>query len=116
MKIEYTMGKDGILYPNLTLPEEKYELGAYAMRRKEYLKQHRHGLFSTLVLKGTLNSHLAQTEQEAGEMLLKLTEEMAENEGVTEDLKAEDQIEWLKRMNNIRQRAEEIVNSEIIYS
>ena len=115
MKIEYTE-KDGILYPNLTLPEETYELGAYAMRHKEYLKQNRKGLFSTLVLKGTLNSHLAEVEQTATEMLLRLTKEMAQSEGVTEQLKAQDQIEWLRRMNNIRQRAEEIVNSEVIYS
>ena len=115
MKIEYTE-RDGILYPNLTLPEEEYELGAFAMRRKEYLRQHRRGLFSTLVLKGTLNSHLAETEQTATEMLIRLTEEMAQSEGVTERLKAENQTEWLRRMNNIRQRAEEIVNSEVIYS
>ena len=116
MKITYTPDENGILYPNLSLPEEPTELGVYAMRHKQYLKEHRPGVFSALILKGKLNSHLAQVEQTALEMMEKLTREMAQAEGVTEQLKETDQMLWVQLMNSIRNRAEEIVNHEVIFN
>ena len=115
MEITYTQDSSGIYYPNLSLPDEPIDLGAFAMRRKKYLEDHRPGLFSSLILRGMLNTSLAETELTAIELLEKLTAEMAEAEGVTEQLKETDQMEWVGRMNNIRQRATEIVNAEVIY-
>ena len=115
-EITYTMREDGLMYPDLTLPEEPTELGAYAMRHKKYLEQHHKGRFSLLVLQGRLNTYLAEVEQTALDMLEKLTEQMAQTMGVTEQLKAENQMEWVQRMNSIRQSAEEIVNAEVIYN
>ena len=115
MEITYTQDSSGIYYPNLALPDEPTDLGPFAMRRKKYLEDHRPGLFSSLILRGMLNTSLAETEQTAIELLEKLTAEMAEAEGVTEQLKETDQMEWVRRMNNIRQRATEIVNAEVIF-
>ncbi len=86
------------------------------MRHKRYLKQNHKVLYYNLLTSGKLNSYLVDIGQQAEDMFLRLVEQIANREGVTEQLKAENQIEWVGRMNNIRSRAMEIVNAELIYS
>ena len=99
-------------------PNEEAEgfIGKYGGMRKKYLKEKRRGTYSAMLLEGTLKTHLMQVQEEALAMMERLTEQMAKSEGVTEELKAKDQMAWVRRMNNIRNRAEEIVNSELIYA
>lgn len=101
--------------PDLTAPEQP-KIGLFGTKRFRYLRDYRSTLFNVMLLNGTLNRHLEETDQEANEMLELLIRQMAEREGVTEQLKAADQMEWVRRMNSIRNRAEEIVNIEIIYA
>ncbi len=104
------------LLPNITLPEEESEpIGIWGQRHLRYLKQHRKILYANLLTSGKLNSHLAEIDKQATDMCFQLAKELAEKEGVTEQLKAENQMEWVRRMNNIRNRAEEVVYNEIIY-
>ena len=104
------------LIPNLELPDtEQYQIGKYGMMRKTYLKEHRPVLYNTLFLNGTLYRHLAEIDQTCNERMELMIRQMAEREGVTEALKASDQMAWVGRMNNIRNRAEEIVLSEVVY-
>ena len=91
-------------------------LGLWGRRRADFLKQHRRTLYYTLLYDGKLNAHLSQIDQQARQMADQLTAQLARTEGVTESLKARDQMEWLRRMNNIRNRAEEIVRNDLIYS
>ena len=109
----YTMQGDYYL-PDLTLPaEEERPTGLWAQRRLRYLKQHHKILYYNLLTSGKLHSHLADVEEEAQTLFLRLVKEYAEREGVTEQLKAEDQMEWVRRMNNIRERVNEVVNAEM---
>ena len=87
----------------------------WGQRHLRYLKQHRKALYTNLLTSGKLNSYLANIDKQAEDMFLRLVEQMAEREGVTEQLKAENQMEWIGRMNSIRSRAMEIVNAELIY-
>ena len=101
--ISYTLGEDGLYYPDLYLPEEtEYPIGKYGMLRKSYLKEHRKGLYLELVLSGKLNEHLHQVDEECNQMMYRLVEQMKEKQGVTEELKMQDQMAWVGRMNNIR--------------
>lgn len=104
------------LFPCLSLPAEKGNkpIGVWGQRHLRYLKQHRKVLYTNLLTSGKLNSYLADIDKQAEDMFLRLVKQMTEREGVTEQLKAENQIEWVGRMNNIRSRAMEIVNEEII--
>ena len=104
--------------PCLSLPTEKGSkpVGVWGQRHLRYLKQHRKVLYTNLLTSGKLNSYLADINEQAEDLFFRLVEQMAEREGVTEQLKAENQIEWVGRMNNIRSRAMEIVNAELIYS
>lgn len=112
----YTMQGDYCL-PNLTLPpEEERPIGVWGQRRLRYLKQHRKILYYNLLTSGKLRSHLADVEEEAQSLFLRLVKQYAEREGVTEQLKAENQMEWVGRMNNIRNRATVITGKEIIYT
>lgn len=112
----YTMQGDYYL-PDLTLPaEEERPTGLWAQRRLRYLKQHHKILYYNLLTSGKLHSHLADVEEEAQTLFLRLVKEYAEREGVTEQLKAEDQMEWVRRMNNIRERVNEVVNAEMIFT
>lgn len=113
----YTQVGDYFL-PNLQLPEEgqRANIGVWGMRHKRYLKEHRKATYATLLTSGKLNSYLAEIDRQAEEMFLRLVNQMAEAEGVTEQLKADNQMKWVGRMNNIRNRAMEIVNSELIYA
>lgn len=105
------------LLPNLTLPaeEEIGNIGVWAMRHKRYLKQHHKVLYYNLLTSGKMNSYLANIEQQAQQLFLRLVKELAEKEGVTEQLKATDMLLWVQKMNNIRNRGTEVVNNEIIY-
>ena len=125
MKQHFTDERTGIGYtlqgnyylPNLQLPPEKEtEIGLWGQRRLRYLKQNRKVLYTNLLTTGKLNGHLAKLDKQAEEMFFRLVKQMAEREGVTEKLKAENQMEWVGRMNNIRSRATEIVNAELIFA
>lgn len=104
--------------PCLSLPAEKETkpIGVWGQRHLRYLKQHRKVLYTNLLTSGKLNSYLANIDEQAEGMFFRLVKQMAEREGVTEQLKVENQMEWVGRMNNIRNRAMEIVNEEIIYN
>ena len=112
----YTQVGDYLL-PDLSLPAEKEtgNIGVWALRHKRYLKQHHKVLYYNLLTSGKLHSHLADIEEQAQQLFLRLVKEYAEKEGVTEQLKSTDQMAWVRRMNNIRNRAAEIVNNEVIY-
>lgn len=106
------------LLPCLTLPAEKENkpIGVWGQRHLRYLKQHRKVLYTNLLTSGKMNSYLVGIDEQAEDMFLRLVEQMAKREGMTEQLKAENQVEWVSRMNNIRSRAMEMVNEEIIYN
>lgn len=111
----YTMQGDYCL-PNLTLPaKEERPIGVWAQRRRQYLKQHHKILYYNLLTSGKLRSHLADVEEEAQSLFLRLFKEYAEREGVTKQLKAENPTEWVGKMNNIRNRVFEVVNAGIIF-
>ena len=113
MELTYTMQGDYLL-PDLIVPESP-TLGKYGMLRRSYLRDHRDGIYTGMMLSGKLNSHLEQIDRQANEMMETLTLHMAETQGVTESLKASDQMKWVGLMNNIRHSAEEIVLTELIY-
>lgn len=106
------------LIPCLKVPTENEErhIGIWGQRHLRYLKTHRKITYTNLLTSGKLNSYLADINEQAGDMFFGLVKQMAEREGATEQLKADDQIEWIARVNNIRSRATEIVNNEIIYN
>ena len=104
------------LIPNLIPdPEPEGELRKFGLMRKSYLENHRRGIYSGLLLSGELKKHLLMIQEQAEERFDLLVEQMAKREGVTEQLKAQNQMLWVQRMNSIRARAEEIVREEIIY-
>ena len=112
----YTETGDYIL-PNLTLPEnEERPIDLWGQRRLRYLKQHHKVLYYNLLTSGKLRSHLADIEEQAHELFLRLVKEYAEREGVTERLKAENQMKWVRMMNNIREMVNEVVLQEFIYA
>ena len=101
--------------PDLKLPEtETQSIGIWGQRHKRYLKEHKRLFYSNLLTSGKLNSYLADIDRQAEEMFSRLVKQMAEREGVTEQLKAENQLEWVGKMNNIRSRAVEIIDVELI--
>lgn len=103
--------------PCLKLPEEEQQpIGVWGQRHLRYIKQHRKVLYLNLLTSGKLNGYLADIDKQAKEMFSRLVKQMAEREGVTEKLKAENQMEWVGRMNNIRNRAIEVVNTEIVFA
>ena len=111
----YTQIGDYLL-PDLKLPEEEQQpIGMWGQRHRCYLKEHRRATYATLLTSSRLNSYLANIDRQAEEMFSWLVKQMAETEGITEALKADEPMEWVRRMNNIRNRAMEIVKSELIY-
>ena len=114
--ISYTLHGDYYL-PDLALSDEEkgVEIGAWGQRHLRYIKQHRKVLYLNLLTSGKLNAYLADIDKQAEDMLFRLVKQMAEREGVTEKLKADNQMEWVTRMNNIRSRATEITNTDLIY-
>ena len=125
MKKQFTEEKTGISYtlqgeyylPDLALPEEKEtrSIGIHGERHRRYLKTHRKVVYTELLTSGRLQSYLADINEQAQERFDLLVKQMAEQEGITEKLKAENQLLWVKRMNSIRNRAMENVNDEIVY-
>lgn len=125
MKQHFTDEKTGIRYtlqgdyylPDLALPaEEQQPIGIWGQRHLRHIKQNQRVLYTNLLTSGKLNSYLADINRQAEEMFFRLVKQMAEREGVTELFKAENQIEWVQRMNNIRNRATEVVNTDLIYT
>jgi hypothetical protein len=104
-------------FPCLTLPdEEERPIGLWGQRHRRYLREYKRAVYTALLLSGRLNSYLADVDQQAEEMFFRLVKQMAEREGITERLKADDPMAWVGRMNNIQACVTEIVNGEIVYS
>ena len=104
------------LIPNISLPdEEEYRIGKYGRMRRSYLKEHHSVLYADLLASGTLHRHLAEIDQACNERMAIIVSNMAKQEGVAEALKAADQMEWVRRMNSIRDRAAEVVLTELVY-
>ena len=112
--IDYILAGDYYI-PDLKLPEENRPIGHYGRLHREYLKQEHPARYSSLILTGKLWTYLADLNEQAEKRRDLIIEQMKAAEGVTEELKARNQLEWVGRMNNIRNRAEEIINSELIY-
>ena len=117
MKITYRE-VNGYLIPNIKLPPEEasIRLGKWGMMYKSHIEKNKKVLFNTLLMQGKLYQHCAEVEKQARDMFNMLVEQMKEAEGVTEELKEENQMEWVQRMGNIQQRAREIVKNELIYT
>ena len=115
MEITYTE-KDGFLYPNLALPEHtNYPIGKYGRMRLEFLKNHRKGTYTTLLMSCKLNEHLYKIEQTAKHQIDLAISQIAMERGITENLKAENPMRWVQEMNNAKKCAEEMVLNEIVY-
>lgn len=103
--------------PNITLPAEASKpLGVWEMKRKDYLMNHKRVQFNIMLMTGTLWAHLAEVDEQVADMFSWLVEQMMVNEGIAEQLKEQDQMEWVTRMNNIETRAREIINHELIFT
>ena len=114
MKLQY-IRKDDYLYPNLTIKTtETRSIGIWGIRRKDYLKEHRIGLYTSLLFNGKLDSYLADIEEQAEAMFERLIKQMTKAEGITEQLKEENQLLWIAEMNAVRERVAEIVNHDLI--
>ena len=114
MDLAYTRNGDN-LFPALYLEDAILPIGKYGLLRKSYLKEHKRGWYSSLLLTGKLDEHLAEIDRTCTERVELIANQLARREGVAEALKASDQMEWVRRMNSIRARAEEIVLSELVY-
>ena len=112
--MSYTLHGDYYL-PDLVLREEEPKYGKYGMLRKQFLKEHRSARYQYMLLTGKLNEHLNQIDQEVREQVETLMEQMTEKQGVTEELKAQDQMKWVRLMNNIKVSAEEIILKNTVY-
>ena len=115
----YTLGADGIYYPNLVSTDEEPHYGKYGMMRKTYLKEHCPAMYSLYMLEDRLTEHLNAVDDEAQErmdiLMRQMMRRMMERQGITEELKARDQMEWVRAVNGIRSMAEEIVLKELVY-
>ena len=116
-EIQYREAEDGMLYPIIDFPKQPTgDIGKYGRMRKDYLEKHRPVAYRMMILEGTLKQHLLDINEQAHEMLEQLIEERKKSEGVTEQLKADNQLEWLQRMNSSKHRAEEIVQDYLIFN
>lgn len=105
------------LIPSLILPDSSnYQIGKYGRMRRRYLQEHRPGLYARLITNGKLYEHLAEIDRACRARMERICSDMAKREGVTESLKASDQVEWMRRMNSIHSRAEELVTAELVYA
>lgn len=115
--ISYTLAEDGIYYPNLQLPKDTdYVIGKYGRMREEYLKEHHYAVYINLLLDGKLNEYLHEVDEECHEKVELLVKRMAGKQGVTEQMKVENQMLWVGMMNNLKNATEEIVFKEIIFA
>ena len=116
MKYNISYHREGdYLLPDLLLPDAP-KIGVWGMRRRDYLKKYHDGIYTGLLLSGKLNAHLEEIDRSANEMFDLLIQQYAAREGVTEELKAQDQMEWVRRMNSIRERASEVIMTNLIQS
>ena len=113
--VTYTQGEDGLLYPNLVLSDPEPHYGKYGQLRKRFLQEHRPALYAQLSLTGKLVPHLNEVDAACTEMVERVAEEMSKDEGVTEALKETNQMEWVRRMHSIQNRAEETALRDLIY-
>ncbi|MEG0962596.1 MAG: TnpV protein [Lachnospiraceae bacterium] len=114
--ISYTLGADGMYYPDLKLPEgTNYQIGRYGRMRAAYLKEYKHSLYLELVFAGKWNEYLHNVDEECYQMMELLIKQIKEKQGVTEPIKAENQMLCVGMVNNIRHSAEEVVLAEMIY-
>ena len=111
----YTLGADGIYYQNLVSKDEEPHYGKYGMMRRQYLKEHRPSIYSLYMMEDRLTAHLNAVDDEAQERMDILVRQMMEKQGITEELKARDQMAWIGAVNGIRNMAEEIVLKELVY-
>ena len=114
MEITYPLVGD-YYRPNLVAPESP-KIGRWGMLRFNYLRKHRESLYTIMLMENTLNSHLEEIDRQAQEMEQQIISQLAQQEGVTEQLKAEKQMEWVAKMSNIRNRADEIILNDLIYA
>ena len=114
MELSYVQQEEYFI-PKLCFEAENPSIGKYGLLRKRYLKEHKRGWYTSLLLTGKLDEHLAEIDRTCTERVELIMNQLARREGVTEALKAADQMEWVRRMNNIRASAEEIVLSELVY-
>lgn len=113
--LKYELVGDYYLIAGDDEPEEEQPIGVWGQRHLRYLKEHRRVRYANLLTSGELNAHLADVDRQAEELFLRLVKQMADAEGITETLKASDQMEWVGRMNNVRNTAMELVNAEMIF-
>ena len=114
--MQFLFTQHGDVYlPDLCLAEEALPIGKYGLLRKSYLKEHKRGLYTSLLLTGKLDAHLAEIDRACNECVELITNQLVKSEGVTEALKATNQMEWVIRMNSIQARAEEITINELVY-
>ena len=113
--LKYELVGDYYLIAGDDEPEENQPIGIWGQRHLRYLKNHRKVFYADLLTSGKLNCYLADVDRQAEQLFLRLVKQIADAEGITETLKASDQMEWIRQMNNIRSRAAEVVNSELIY-
>ena len=114
--LKYELVGDYYLIAGEDEPEDERPIGVWGQRHLRYLKEHRRVRYANLLTSGELNAYLADIDRQAEELFLRLVKQMADAEGITETLKANDQMEWVGRMNNVRSRAFEIVEADIIYT
>ena len=115
-EIQYRKAEDGMLYPIIDYPKQPAgNIGKYGSMRRAYLENHRPVIYQMMVLEGTLKQHLLDVNGQAHEILEQLIEGMKHSEGITEQLKSRNQLEWVQRMNSIKHRAEEVIKAELIY-
>ena len=114
--LKYELVGDYYLIAGDDEPEEERPIGIWGQRHRRYLKEHRRVRYANLLTSGELNAHLADVDRQAEELFLRLVKQMADAEGITETLKANDQMEWVGRMNSCRDRASETVYHQVIYT
>ena len=114
--LKYELVGDYYLIAENDEPEEDQTIGAWGQRHLRYLKEHRRVCYANLLTSGELNAHLADVDRQAEELFLRLVKQMADAEGITETLKANDQMKWVGRMNSCRDRASEIIYHQVIYT
>lgn len=114
--LKYELVGDYYLIAENDEPEENQSIGIWGQRHFRYLKEHRRVLYANLLTSGKLNCYLADIDRQAEQLFLRLVKQIADAEGITETLKASDQMEWVRQMNSIRNRAAEIANNELIYA
>ena len=114
MEINYVKCGDYYI-PALTVPEKRYNIGKYGMLRRTFLQENHNTIYSVMLMNGTLLKHLSEVDKECRDILDRLIPQMAEREDITETLKATDQMEWVRRMNSVKSRAEEFIYKNYVY-